>query len=526
MAFLMLSPLLAQLEVEGEIRGDYSRLRGADMIYLLPPLDPLEMEAQSLTMQGPSHKSRRFAMLRDVELDPLFHGVWEEDAHGRTWRIHLISPGAHSLGLLFDRFHMEEGVRMMVYSPDRKHVKGAYSANNNKASGAFAIGHLPGDELILELQVPSGMDHFGQVLLSSISHGLFDNCPGSYGCSQDCEIDINCSEGSDWQLEKRAVVRVNTPTQYCSGVLINNTAYDGAPLLLTAKHCIESSYTAEQTVYEFGYESPSCNGGDGNLNRSISGSELLAVGDSVDFCLVRLSVDPPASFEPYYAGWDLADSQSGGTTSIHHPQGDVKKISADLQAPVTPAGIGEIAFEFRKYYYYSFWRVNEWDSGTTEQGSSGAPLFNQDSQVIGVLSWGYADCIDPTRDFYSKMGVAWDAEEAHEQSLYHWLDPIKSGVQELGSYEPLSVPPEPSLARTHFLPYPNPASERIYLAGLASHPEALHYALHDLQGKCLLEGVLEAGASEGIPVAGLPGGLYLLGLQHEGGRESHKIRIQ
>ena len=62
----------------------------------------------------------------------------------------------------------------------------------------------------------------------------------------------------------------------------------------------------------------------------MSGSELLATASNIDFALVELSVVPPQNYEPIYAGWDrsLPDLVKN-VTCIHHPSGDVKKISID-----------------------------------------------------------------------------------------------------------------------------------------------------------------------------------------------------
>ena len=38
-------------------------------------------------------------------------------------------------------------------------------------------------------------------------------------------------------------------------------------------------------------------------------------------------------------------------------------------------------------------RLEDWDLGTTEGGSSGSPLFNQDHRVIGQLHGGYGQLL-------------------------------------------------------------------------------------------------------------------------------------
>ncbi len=553
LAFLiMAAPIVirAQLHVPGKPLGDFSRMKAADVIYLLPPLDPLEIEAR---VQGSSDhylKSFEFAMERPLYLAPESHGAWIEEQQHRVWRVHVISPGARSMGIIFDRFRLHKDVKVMLYDPQMKHIKGAYSALNNKPSGILAVGHIPGEEVIIEMQVPGHLDHYGELSLGSVSHAFLDpggrgsqgDCPGEFGCSQPCEIDINCVEGTGWQLGKRSVVRVSTPTQYCTGVLLNNTAYDGDPLLLTAKHCIENNSQAAKAVFDFNYESPSCYGGDGSLDMSISGAKLLAVGDSIDFSLVLLSVTPPGSFDAYYAGWDLEPGQTSGTTTIHHPEGDVKKISSDLHAPSSTTTQSQIPADFKEFLYFSFWWIKEWDSGSTEQGSSGSPLFNAEKQVIGVLSWGYARCGDSIGydagnerviysktvnrdDYYTKIGVAWDYNEPAALSLRPWLDPAGSGVSSIAGYYHGSVAPFLQTPGRQFRVYPNPAQASLYITGKPGHTDIVVYNLYGLSGALQLSGKGVLPGPIRIGTGAIDPGIYLLQIISGSRSETHKVLI-
>jgi len=111
---------------------------------------------------------------------------------------------------------------------------------------------------------------------------------------------------------------------------------------------------------------------------------LATADDHLDFALLELSVVPPEIYHPYYAGWDRVQEYLDTSVCIHHPAGDVKKISKDYDT----LGLGS----FTGYDSHKHWQIKEWDEGTTEGGSSGSGLFTVEGLLIGTLSGGEADC--------------------------------------------------------------------------------------------------------------------------------------
>lgn len=540
MAWTGIPFLLAQIQYPGKPMGDFRRMKASEVIYLLPPVDPLEIDSriQSKRSGGEAfNKSLKYALDRPLEISPRSQGAWINEGNYRIWRAHIISPGAFSLGLVFSEYRLENEVSIMMYDPGLERIRGAYTSRNNKSSGVLAVGHIPGDEVIVELQVPWHVENFGKLIIGSVSHAFLPAAvagpyDGRFGLSQDCEIDINCVEGADWQTEKGSVVRINNLriNQYCTGVLLNNTAYNGDPLLLTAKHCIEIQEGAERSVFDFNYESPSCFGGDGSVEMSVSGADLLAVGDSLDFSLVRLTERPQERFDVYYAGWDLSVAVPPATTTIHHPEGDVKKISKDYNTPYKTHEPDDIPPYFSYLKYNSFWWIKQWDVGSTERGSSGSPLFNPGHQVIGVLSFGSAKCGDSIDydtdndriiyskavnrdDYYTRMNVAWDYSKEADQSLKRWLDPLDRGYSELGGYQPTSVMPPLVQEGKDFRLYPNPAGNFLYVTGPDGLDGLADYRVYDLSGALHRAGNGTLPGTVGIDVSGLDPGVYLLFIQ-------------
>ncbi|MGQ1909483.1 PKD domain-containing protein [Marinifilum sp. RC60d5] len=396
-------------------------------------------QAASSKDKGSRLKNAQYAYKYKLNYTIDSDGIWEDLIDGRrVWRFAIYSKGAYSLGLEFSRFKLPVGSQLFVYNNNSDAVLGAYTAENNKKSGKFSVEPLEGDQLILEYIEPATVEFPAEIAISGVLHdykNIFNLLKGedsSVKSSGPCNVDINCPEGDDWQREKRSVCHILYDGWIASGALINNTNQDSKAYLLTAYHVINDQESAEMAVFYFNYENSNCGGSDGEKTQSISGSDLLATGTALDFTLLELSVQPPASYLPYYAGWDRSGRVPAYTTCIHHPSGDAKKISIDYDSPITST------YADTKYTFdeNTHWQIEEWDVGTTEGGSSGSPLFDENHLIIGDLTGGDAYCGNSVNDYYAKFSESWDNYSSNNQQLKYWLDPINSGVEVLNGYDP------------------------------------------------------------------------------------------
>jgi hypothetical protein len=354
----------------------------------------------------------------------------------KLWRAAFKLTGASSMNLVFTPFHLNKGVKLFVYNMSGKSVLGAFTDLNNKTINTMATGHIPGDILIAELQVPGYLESYGSLAVAGVgcdfsttvsSEDLKD---GWYGASGLCNVNINCTADSVNQVLKRAVVRiVFDGGERCTGTLMNNTEKDGINYILTAEHCISTESSANAAVFYFDYESPRCDGPDGSIRKSVSGATLRSTGQSLDFSLLELLEPVPFTYHPFYAGWDKSGSPPARGVTIHHPLGDVKKLSMENNT-LSVANFGE------GYDYNSHWLVSKWESGTTEAGSSGAPFFDQNGLVAGTLTGGQANCENSVMDYFQMLSHSWDDYSAPNVQLAYWLDPSQQPADYLDGYDP------------------------------------------------------------------------------------------
>ena len=82
--------------------------------------------------------------------------------------------------------------------------------------------------------------------------------------------------------------------------------------------------------------------------------------------MLLLNETPAINSGLYYAGWDrYSQRYKYQTTMLHHPKGDVMKISVDDGAPVAMS-----------WNSMQVWKLT-WDVAGVQKGSSGGPFFDQ-----------------------------------------------------------------------------------------------------------------------------------------------------
>ncbi|MFZ4785130.1 MAG: T9SS type A sorting domain-containing protein [Flavobacteriales bacterium] len=431
--FSMISTAQAQISHGGSPSNWANKQRSTDIPFVhTAELNRTLLDAEDAVTDLYKEAPYRFGVEVDVNYTHENSGRWiiDADSNIATWQLGIHCPNAANISLVLSQFDIPKGALLFVWNKDRSAYLGGFNHSNMNEEKTLAIGLLEGDEIVIEYQVPMQVENWGQIAIGQIVHGYrpileshFEDEAnrGPYGDSGNCNINVNCPEGADWQVEKRSVALiVSGGNAICSGALVNNTAQDGTPYFLTANHCLGGS--VNNWVFYFNHESSTCNGNTGPTDNSISGAILRANNAYSDFALLELNDIPPVDWNVQYAGWDHSDNENAvsGAVGIHHPSGDVKKICFEEDAPYHSAQAGA-----------EVWFIDQWELGVTEGGSSGSPLFNQDHRIIGQLYGGWAACSGNVNngeaDYYGRFGQSWDHSATNSQQLAYWLDPSGTG---------------------------------------------------------------------------------------------------
>jgi hypothetical protein len=438
-------------------------------VTMAPPFDLEAARADDLA-RAHDGKIPLYGRFLPVFASPHATGRWDDGpGEGRTWRQEVRSPGAMALELFFVDVHLPDGAALFVHTPDGALVLGPYSAADVTPEGRLSTTLLPGDAAIIIYHEPHAVLGQGRLVLERIAHAY---ALTDAERAANCQVDVNCSEGEGWEAQRDAVVRIRVVTGagtgWCTGTLMNNTARDCTPYILSAMHCTEESSPGHfpEFQFRFNFQRSACGSGSSPIQVLTGCTRVTDSNDGggelgSDFVLLRLYQRVPSDFHAFYAGWDATNNAASGGVGIHHAGGNEKRISTCTTPLTTTAwwlGSGS--------HWLVYWSGTENGHGVTEPGSSGSPFFNPAGRVVGTLTGGNSCCTlngcgaatGPDQpDKYGKMSYHWtNNPNSSSQKLRNFLSPGPNVPVFDGAYEPcaeVGVPERP-VRRAVLLPNP------------------------------------------------------------------------
>jgi len=368
--------------------------------------------------------------------------TWTRTADGsQRAALGVRAPGAKGLRLGLRVDQLPQGARLRVYAPDtaetieiaatevlRTIQTNLNAGDNSAAARTYWLPMVQGTEAALEIELPAGVSPAQlKVSLPSVSHLTIlpsDDQAIAKALSPECSVDAMCTSGNENEMRAVAMMMFtlsNGNTTYCTGTLLNNSKNDRTPYFLSANHCISTQTVASTLQTEWKWRSASCDSTkiDSAYTSVLGGAQLLYNNADSDTAFMRLNGSPPA--DAFFAGWDAtAANLNTAVFGIHHPEGRVQEYAEGAIAGFTTCwpysdgsfdcNANDLTPGSNNHYDVTFSR------GLPISGSSGSALFTRDGRrIIGQYHGGEMNCYNPTKNFYGRFDLAYNA------GLYRWL---------------------------------------------------------------------------------------------------------
>ncbi len=233
-----------------------------------------------------------------------------------------------------------------------------------------------------------------------------------------CYKDVMCYD--PWRTLSKGVVgivKVASPNViFCTGSLLNDGRDEQiSRFVLTAFHCVDTQYIAENLDFLWLYQSIDCNGivpDITTVSKTTGGADFLVgspTSEGTDMTLLRMKNYPPNSV--IELGFTNALSPIGtDVVAIHHPGRSYKRISFGKTTDTgSPLGRGVNLRPLDRYHEVIY------NLSSTESGSSGGPLFRADTQqIIGQLWGGNASCVYMNEpDYFGRFDISYPLLEPY-----------------------------------------------------------------------------------------------------------------
>ncbi|MEK6677293.1 MAG: serine protease [Planctomycetota bacterium] len=361
----------------------------SDTPLVIGVVKPVAPKAELIGISGVA-SPKNIRNLNKGVLTPTENGGW-------IWALTLASEEAGAIRAHIENLSLPDSVELYFYSPLGE-AFGPYVGSGPNGNGEFWTESVFGSEGILQLHVPGSVDlvdlrkitlsvtevgHIGKRFTDSV---IDDVTAGSGFCGNvACIVDASCYNVPAANPAKDAVAKMEWIAgafiYTCTGGLLNDNNPTQNNYFLTANHCVNKNNTASNVQFYWRFRTSSCNGAcpsNTGWPYKTTGSTLRKTGKAGDFTLLQLNSNPPAG--SVLLGWTtapVANSNGVQLYRISNPNFGPQVYSQHDVSTSAPTCTGWPRGQ----------RIYSRDiTGATDGGSSGSPVVNGSTQVVGQLS--------------------------------------------------------------------------------------------------------------------------------------------
>ena len=367
----------------------------------------------------------------DIGLDINKNGRWDYSNDSiNIWTLEIASADAQFICLIFKELEIPQYDELLLYNPSKTILMGPITNKNNVDGGSYATDIIESEQVILEYHQKKNNTTAPKLSISEIVHGIKNEVLDATNANTkqyNCLVDVNCQAGNGWEDQKNGtcfILKLGDPTNpqtsgkpWASGALINNTANDNTPYILTAWHNTQGTGSnISLWIFRFKYWNTTCNGTVNSETISYCGGSVLEEwkDDNLnnDMALIKMYETPTYSDNVYYCGWNISSTLPSSSTLISHPQQGNHLMKISKSNSVISIGL---------------WWKSSWYIGGASSGSSGGPLFDGNKRIIGTHHGRVNDNCDA--DAYAgKLSFSWNNNGLNGHKISYWLNPNNLNV--------------------------------------------------------------------------------------------------
>ncbi|HEU4617580.1 MAG TPA: hypothetical protein VFV10_06035 [Gammaproteobacteria bacterium] len=366
-----------------------------------PHFDVLSIDLAPLIDEA-AKSPTRFAVDVPHPVSTATAGEWSTSGDISTWTYSVQIPGAVSMSFHAIRALLPDGASLTVVAGGAAYVYGPEDASGGELWSRIGRG----DALAFELKVATADADLVRLEIASFQAGYRGFGPSVRNhpyyekirteSFSEAETPSSCAE--NWTCNatpanegpgNATVALVIANVGQCSGVLLNDVPGDGAPYVLTARHCENGnadggSPEAAGGVTVYWNAISACGAPLGSIYDPGIETQYGAttVVEQQDAWLIRLYQLP--AVDAYYAGWDATGSAFIGGFTAHHALGSTRQfIGWYGQAAYLTLSAASLGVSFDSTVWGT---VNALGAGGA--GASGSGVFDESGRLVGTLIRG------------------------------------------------------------------------------------------------------------------------------------------